>query len=48
MRELSALLDRYDVDIRDAANWIVVKPEAPAHPFRRLAIESALRKQEAA
>lgn len=40
--DLSAMLDKYGIDVRDSANWIVVKPEAPAHPYRKLRLSRQL------
>lgn len=49
MIELSAVLDRYGVDVRDSLNWFMYKGELhqPAPAQRRLLIEAALRKQAA-
>lgn len=50
MRDRNRTLMKYctdhNIDVRDSKNWTVFKPEAPAHPFRRLAIEAALSKEK--
>jgi hypothetical protein len=42
--QLMKYCEDHSIDVRDSKNWICMKPEAPAHPFRRLAIEAALSK----
>lgn len=47
MRELGPLLDKYGVDIRDLASWVLVRPET-GHNYRVLKLAQQLGERRAA